>query len=286
MARATASGSIVFGMVSVPVKLYTAAKPSEKIKFKQLSPEGGTLKQQYVDGDGNVVAKGDMLKGFEFAKGQFVTFTPDEIKAMDATADSQIAVTEFVPLANVDPLYFDKAYYLSPERGGERAYHLLAQAMRKTGLCAVARYAARGKQYLVLLRPAPEGIVLQQLVYANEIRSFADVDVTDVDVPDAELDMAVKLVENLARDTFDPSAYKDEVRERVQALIDKKIEGQEIVTPEAESPQAQVVDLMDALKASLESAPMQRVEPEAADKPKRKGPKKATKRKSSKRKSA
>lgn len=294
-ARATGSGSIIFGMVSVPVKLYTSAQPAQAIKFKQLSPEGGKLTQQYVNDTGAVVERGEMLKGYEVSKGRFVTFTQDEIKALDAESDNSIHVTEFVPLAEVNPIYFDKAYYLSPERGGERGYHLLAQAMRKTGLCAVARYAARGKQYLVLLRPADEGIVLQQLVYAHEVRQFSDIGVEPMDVSDAELDMAVQLVENLSRDDFKPSQYRDDVRDRIQGLIDAKIDGQEITVSEDESPTAQVVDLMEALKASLGAdaalpdAPMQRTEgAEAKSEDKPKAKRKASKKKasSSKRRSA
>lgn len=252
MARATASASIAFGMVNVPVKLYTASS-SKAVKFKMLAPDGGGVKQQYVDAAGEVVERSDMIKGYEVAKGKFVTFTPDEIKTLEAQSNNLIEISEFVPLDTVDPLYLDKAYYLAPDKGGARSYHLLAAALRETGLCGVARYSARGKQYLVLLRAIDEGIVLQQSLHAEDVRPVADVGIPEAgDVGDAELAMAKQLIQSLAQDAFNPSKHHDEVRERVQALIDAKIEGQEIVAQEA--PKTQVLDLMSALKASLESS--------------------------------
>lgn len=250
MARATASASIAFGMVNVPVKLFTASS-STQVKFKMLSPEGGSLKQQYVDADGEVVARSEMLKGFEFAKGQYVTFTPEEIKALDAQSDNQISITEFVPMASVDPLYLDKAYYLAPDKGGDRAYHLLAAALRETNLCGVARYAARGKQYLVLLRAVSEGIVLQQCLHAEDVRPIAGAEIPEADVNEAELAMAKQLVQSLAQDAFDPTKHSDEVRARVEELIQQKVAGEEITVPDAEAPKGQVLDLMASLKASL-----------------------------------
>lgn len=263
MARATASASIAFGMVNVPVKLFTASS-SKQVRFKMLSPQGGSLKQQYVDGAGDVVERSEMIKGFEFAKGQYVTFTPEEIKALDAQSDNLISITEFVPMGSVDPIYLDKAYYLAPDKGGDRAYHLLATALRETGLCGVASYAARGKQYLVLLRAVEEGIVLQQCLHAEDVRPIAGAEIPEADVNEAELAMAKQLVQSLAQDAFDPTKHRDEVRERVEALIEKKVSGEEIVVSGEEAPKAQVVDLMSALKASIGGAS------------ERKAPKKAT----------
>lgn len=287
-ARATASACISFGMVAIPVKLYTAVSSTSAIRFKQLGPGGERLKQQYVDPDGNVVERSEMLKGYEFAKGKFVVFEPSEIKALEAQADQSVQIAEFVPMASIDAVHLDKAYYLAPERGGERPYALLAEAMRRAGLCGIARYAARGKQYLVALRAVEDGIVMQTIHYAHEVRSFAEVPLDGLPEPaEAELAMATQLIETLAHDTFDPSKYQDEVRERVEALIDQKIAGEEITMPEpAQTPAGQVVDLMAALKASMgqadEGAANEKSDRKTAKKTGRKAAKKASSKKGSK----
>jgi DNA end-binding protein Ku len=191
-----------------------------------------------------------MVKGYEFSKDQYVTFTDDEIKALQEEANRAIEITEFVPAQTVDPIYFDGAYYLGPDKGGERAYHLLAEAMRQTGRSALAKWAARGKQYLVLVRAVKGGLVVQQLVYADEVRPFSEVPVGEADVKEGELKLALQLVEQIASDEFRPENYEDEVRKRTQAAIQRKVEGQEIsVAPE--QPRAQIIDIMEALKASL-----------------------------------
>ena len=148
-----------------------------------------------------------MVKGYEFAKDQYVTFTPDELKALEEKATGSIDIAEFVPLAAIDPVYFDRPYYLGPEKGGDKAYLLLAEAMRETGRAALARYAARGKQYLVMLRPTSDGraLVMQQLLYADEVRSLADVPLPDGEVSEAELKLAKQLIDQIAPETFDPT---------------------------------------------------------------------------------
>ncbi len=156
-----------------------------------------------------------------------------------------------MPLDQVDPIYFEKSYYLGPDKGGARPYRLLVDAMRQTGRAALARYAARGKDYLVLVRPFEEGLVLEQLLYANEIRSFAEIPVDEADIKDGELELAVQLVEQIASDKFDPAQYEDKVKTQVRELIERKIQGQEIVAAAPEEPKAQIIDLMEALKASL-----------------------------------
>ena len=160
-----------------------------------------------------------------------------------------------MPAAQVDPLYFDTAYFLGPDKGGDKAYSLLAEAMRKTGKAALARYTARGKQYLVLVRPQERGLVMQQLHYADEVRSMGDVPLGNTEVKDAELELAVKLVEQIASERFQPERYEDAVRKRIMEQIQQKVQGQEITAPPAEAPKAQVIDLMQALKASLQAAP-------------------------------
>jgi DNA end-binding protein Ku len=191
-----------------------------------------------------------MVKGYEFAKDQYVTFTDDELKAMAQEAERAIEITEFVPAEQVDPIYFDGAYYLGPDKGGDKAYHLLVEAMRQTGRSALAKWAARGKQYLVLIRPVKGGLVMQQLLYADEVRAISEVPVGDADVKEGELTLAVQLVNQIASDEFRPEQYEDDVRKRTQAAIQRKIEGQE-VTASVEPPKAQIIDLMEALKASL-----------------------------------
>lgn len=258
MARAIAGGTISFGLVSIPVKLYSATQASAAISFHMLhAKDGARLKQQYICAQENVVVPRDeMIKGYEFAKDQYVTFTPEELKALEEKATQTIEIAEFVPLQKIDPVYFDKAYYLGAEKGGEKAYRLLCQAMRDTGRCALARYAARGKQYLVLLRPTtdePGGLVLQQLMYADEVRSFSEVPMDDAhtNVREPELKLAKQLIDQISSETFDPKQYEDEVRKRTLEDIERKVKGQEISTGEPSPEPARIIDLMEALKASL-----------------------------------
>jgi DNA end-binding protein Ku len=252
-ARAIGTASISFGLVSVPVKLYSASDYSAGVSFNWIHREcGSRLKQHYVCAqDNQKVERDDMIKGYEFAKGQYVTFTAEELKALEERGDGAIEIVEFVPADKVDRVYIDKPYYLGPDKGGDRAYRLLAEAMRRTGLSALGRYASRGKQYLVLLSPMRNGIVLEQLHYAHEVRTMDDVPIPSGDVKDQELKLAVNLIEQLKSDEFKPDQYKDDVRERVLELIQRKIEGEDITAAPDETPKTQIIDLMEALKASL-----------------------------------
>jgi DNA end-binding protein Ku len=202
--------------------------------------------------DGRVVTREEQTKGYEFSKDQYVTFTDEELQALSEKASPSIEITEFVPLTEVDPIYFEKAYYLGPDQSGQRAYRLLATAMRETGRCAVAKYASRGKQYLVLLRPFGEGLIMQQLFYQDEIRDFGEVPIgDDISLKEAEVSLAIQLIEQIASDQFDASKYGDDVRGRILAAIQQKVEGHEVVATVDEAPKAQIIDLMEALKASL-----------------------------------
>jgi DNA end-binding protein Ku len=259
MARAIAGATISFGLVSIPVKLYAATQASAAVSFHLLHKKDGTrLKQQYIcPRDNEIVSRDEMIKGYEFSKDQYVTFTPDELKALEEKATQSIDIAQFVPLPAIDPVYFDKPYYLSPEKGADKAYRLLAEAMRETGRAALARYAARGKQYLVMLRPTADarGLVLQQLLYADEVRSISEVPLPDGEVREPELKLAKQLIDQIASETFDPTQYHDEVRERIQADIERKVQGQDITeAPEAPTEPARIIDLMAALKASLGKA--------------------------------
>jgi DNA end-binding protein Ku len=213
------------------------------------------------------VAREDMAKGYEFAKDQYVMFSPEELKALEEAGTHTADIAEFVPLDSVDPVYFDKAYYLAPDKGGAKPYALLARALRETKRCALGRWAARGKQYIVMIRPVDEGLVMQQLLYAGEVRSIKDIEIPKTEVRDAELKLAQQLIEQQAAEKFDPNAYTDEVRTRVEAAIQKKVEGKEITMAEAPEPSGQVIDLMDALRASLEKKPAKRAQPAAAAQP-------------------
>ncbi len=262
-ARSIASLNVSFGLVSIPVKLYSATEASKAISFNLLHKTcGSRLKQQYLCiKEEVVVPREDMTKGYEFAKDQYVMFSPEELKSLEETGTHTAEITEFVPLESVDPVYFDKAYYLAPDKGGAKPYALLAKALRETGRCALGRWAARGKQYIVMLRPTTldtgigkaDGLVMQQLLYADEVRKIGDIEIPKTEVKDAELKLARQLIEQQASDAFDPAAYKDEVRGRIEAAVQKKVEGQEItMTEEAPQGGGQVIDLMEALRASLE----------------------------------
>jgi DNA end-binding protein Ku len=253
--RAFASGTISFGLVSIPVKLYSTGEATAGIHLNMLHKKCGTrLKQQYVcPADDEVVGRDDIVKGYEYARGQYVLFSEDELKALMPEPTNSIEIAEFVPAEKVDPVYFERAYYLGPDKNGDRPYRLLAEAMQETGRAALARYRARGKDYLVLLRPYEQGLIMQQLRYADEVRDFAEVPIGQAEVKEPELKLAVQLVDQIANDTFRPAEYEDEVRKRTRALIEQKVAGQEITAPAPEAPKAQIIDLMEALKASLES---------------------------------
>src|SRR5213083_2000551 len=274
-ARSIASLTISFGLVSIPVKLYSATEASRAISFNLLHKTcGSRLKQQYLCLKEDVpVAREDMVKGYEFAKDQYVIFSPEELKAMEEAGTHMAEITEFVPIEAVDPVYFDKAYYLAPDKGGAKPFALLASALRESKRCALGRWAARGKQYIVMIRPVDDGLVMQQLLYATEVRSIKDIDIPKTEVRDAELKLAQQLIEQQASERFDPTTYKDEVRERIEAAVQKKVEGQEITLAEEPQPGAQVIDLMEALRASLDKkktpAPAKAPDAEARKAPKR-----------------
>lgn len=248
-----ASGTISFGLVAIPIKLYTTGESSAGISFNQVHKKCGTRIQYrfYCPTDDELVERSEIAKGYEFAKGQFVLFEDQELKALNPEPTNAIEITEFVPLDKVDPIYFEKSYYVGPDKGGPKPYRLLAEAMKETGRAALARYAARGKDYLVLLRPFQNGIIMQQLRYADEIRAFDEVPIGDADVKPAELQLALQLIDQIASERFKPEEYKDEVRAKTLALIERKVEGEDIVAAPEEAPKAQIIDLMEALKKSL-----------------------------------
>jgi DNA end-binding protein Ku len=252
-ARAIGSGTISFGLVAIPVKLYSTGEPASAVSFNMVHKTcGSRLRYRYwCPTDEVFVERDEMAKGYEFAKDQYVLFSDEELKALEPEATNAIEIAEFVPLVAVDPIYFEKAYYLGPDKGGDRPYRLLAAAMVESGYAALATYLARGKAYLVLLRPFENGLLMQQLRYADELRAFSEVPIGAAEVKEPELRLALQLVEQSASDRFDPTPYHDTVRERVVALIEKKVAGEQIVAAPEEPPKAQIIDLMAALKASL-----------------------------------
>jgi DNA end-binding protein Ku len=257
-ARPIATASISFGLVSIPVKLFSAANAQSGISFNLLHAKcGSRVKQQYIcpKEDNVVVPREDLRKGYEFAKDQYVLFTDEELKALEEQATQMVDVTEFVPVSQIDPVYFDKAYYLAPDKGGSKAYWLLAQAMRTTGRVALAKYAARGKQYLVMLRPVEGGIVLQQLLYADEVRPIGEVGLEPEAVKDAELKLATMLVDQSSAEKFRPETYEDEVKKRVQEQLNRKIETGEEISAAPRPKTGEVIDLMEALRKSLAKGP-------------------------------
>ena len=308
-ARSLASLSLSFGLVSIPIKLYSATESSSAIHFKLMSAAGARVRQQYVtdapagaeeqateggpeeptavpapraaaskvlDLPGSVrhlpvsatpyqppsaapavVERSQMAKGYEFEKGKFVLFTADELKALEEQSRQTIDIVAFVPEHAVDPIYYQKAYFLAPDKRGAKPYSLLLRAMLATGRCALAKWAFRSKEYVVQIRPAEGGMVLQQLLYAEEVRSIADLNIELIDVADAELKLARQLIEQISVDTYDPAQFVDEEKKRILAAVEEKIAGKQIVAPEhvQTSSDAQVVDLMAALRASLQQRP-------------------------------
>ena len=252
-ARATSSGTISFGLVSIPIKVYTATS-SKNVRFNMLhESDNSRLKQQLICSTcGEVVERSATVKGYEYARGQYVVMTDEELTALESKSDRTIEIEDFVPIERVDPLYFDKANLLGPDKGGQKAYRLLNEAMTLMGKVAVGRFSTRGKQQLVLIRPVQRGLVMHGLFYADEMRSFDDIEFgDDVVLKAAEVELANKLIEQLSSDQFNPEQYEDEYRRTVLEAVDRKVAGEEIVVmPETES-REQIIDLVAALKKSL-----------------------------------
>ncbi|HEX7078446.1 MAG TPA: Ku protein [Candidatus Eisenbacteria bacterium] len=247
------SGTISFGLVSIPVKMFSAAT-SAGVSFNQLHQKcGGRIRQQLICPTCNeVVERGALVKGYEFAKDQYVQFTEEELKALEDEASKMIDIAEFVPLAMVDPIYFEKTYYLGPDKGGEKAYRLLTDAMKKSERVALAKFVMRGKENLVLIRAAQDGLMLHTMYFADEIRDFGEVDKgDDAKVKPGELELAERLVGELSSEAFRPEQYSDEYRTRVLEVVESKVEGREVTSLAPQAQRTQVIDLMEALKQSL-----------------------------------
>src|SRR2546428_12605748 len=258
MARPMWSGSISFGLVSVPVKLFSATSPKE-VRFHMLhDKDGGRIQQKRVCAiDGEEVPWEHIVKGFEVSKGRYVTVARKELDAFAPKAARSIDIEDFVDLARIDPIYYDHSYYLVPDRGAARPYALLREAMKSTGKVGIGQFVLRTKQYLAAVRPVGKALALSTMLYADEVVDQGEVEGlpgAEAKPREKELQMAEQLVESLAAE-FDPKKYRDTYREEVLALLEKKAEGQEIVAePADEEPRGKVVNLMDALAKSLAAA--------------------------------
>jgi DNA end-binding protein Ku len=256
-ARSIGSLTVSFGLVAIPVKLYTATQSANAISFNLLHKTcGSRLRQQYIcQKEGVVVERDEMVKGYEFAKDQYVRFNPEEIKALEEVGSHSVDISEFVPIESIDPVYFDKTYYLAPDKGAAKPYGLLVEALKQSKRCGVGHWAARGKGYIVILRPIGDVLAMQQLHFAADVKSAAEIDVPKSEVKPAELKLAQQLIDQQTQPKYDAQTYKDEVRGRIEAAVQKKVEGHEISVAEvAPAGEGKVIDLMDALRASLEKS--------------------------------
>jgi DNA end-binding protein Ku len=273
-ARSIASLTISFGLVAIPVKLYSATVSSERISFNLLrQKDGSRVKQQYIAvNDGKPVERSEMVKGYEFAKDQYVMFSPEELKALEDATTHSIDIGQFVPLDSVDPVYFDGTYYLAPDKGGAKPYTLLATALRKAGQCAVGRWISRGKEHIVIIRALEDGLAMHQLHFKAEVRDLKDLGVEAAPVSEAELKLARQLIDQLGAKRFDPNEYSDEHKVRIEAAIQRKVDGKEVSLAEGpvSAKGGNVIDLMEALRASIDARGSK-----AADLKERKAPKRA-----------
>jgi DNA end-binding protein Ku len=257
-ARSIASLTISFGLVAIPVKLYSATIAAERISFNMLhKKDGSRLKQQYVCAqEGTVVDRSEIVKGYEFAKDQYVMFSNEEIKELEEAGSTEVGIGEFVPLESVDPVYFERTYYLAPDKGGAKPYTLLVSALRESGQCAIGKWAARGREHVVVIRPMDVGLAMHQLHFQAEVRTMKDLGIEPASVSEAELKLARQLIGQQSAKVFDAAAYVDEFKGRVEAAIQKKVEGKEISLaekPAASKGGGNVIDLMDMLRASLQA---------------------------------
>jgi DNA end-binding protein Ku len=252
--RPIGNGNISFGLVSIPVKLFSATR-SKSVSFNLLHAKDLSRIQQkiYCPVDDAIIDRSELVRGYEVEKGRYVTFTDEELKNLEARGDPSIEITEFIPLAEIDPVYFEESYYLGSEPGAAKAYRLLTDAMAQSARVALGRFTMRGKEHLVMIRPYAKGLILHTIYYADEVRPVEEIDRASNEASkEAELTLAKRLIDELTEKKFDPSKYGDHYRDRVIAFAQQKIAGQEVTETPAEPRRGQVIDLMAALKASLD----------------------------------
>lgn len=248
--RAAHSVTISFGLVVFPVKLYVACS-SDAVQFNLMTPKGSRVKMQFIDDAGEVVERESCDKAFEYAKNQYVRFTKDEISKLETKSTNSVEISEFVPIASVDLTHVEKSYYLAPDKGANKAFTLLAEVMERTGKAAVAQWAARGKDQLVVIRPYKDGLILHQMFYSSEVRDLSEITQDRAAIQMAEIQMAEQLVQNLSTDRFDATKYKDAYTDRVAKAVEQKVAGQEVQVIQT-SAATSSIDLFTALKASLD----------------------------------
>ena len=273
--RSIASLTLSFGLVAIPVKLYSATVSAGQLRFNLLHrKDGSRLKQQYVClEEGQVVGREEIAKGYEFAKDQYVMFTPEELKALEEAGTHSIDVAEFVPLSAVDPVYFERTYYLAPDRGAAKPYTLFVEALKASGRCAVGRWASHGREHLVIVRPIEHALALHQLHFAAQVQPVSVIEVEPAKVREPELKLARELIDRQTSERFDPGAYPDEVKARIEAAIERKVEGEQLTVAEPPaSSGGEVIDLMEALRASLGRGSKGRLRTSAARKPPARAP--------------
>jgi DNA end-binding protein Ku len=271
--RSIASLTISFGLVAIPVKLYSATVSSERISFNLLrAKDGSRVKQQYIAvNDGKIVERSEMTKGYEFAKDQYVIFSPQELKELEDATSQSIDIGQFVPLESVDPVYFAGTYYLAPDKGGAKPYSLLSSALKKSKQCAVGRWTSRGKEHVVVIRPLDGGLAMHQLHFQAEVRTMKELGIEPATVSEAEMTLANQLVQHLSVKRFDPNEFVDEFKARAEAAIQRKVQGKEVSLAQAPvtGSKANVIDLMAALKASLNAREKKPTETKERKAPKR-----------------
>jgi DNA end-binding protein Ku len=256
-ARPLRSATITFGLVSIPVKFYTATQ-QEDISFNLLHEPCGTRvnRKWWCPSHESIIESDELIRGYQISKGKYVTFTAEEIEALETDDNRALDISEFVDLDQIDPVHFEKAYFLGPAAGGSKTYRLLAQAMKKQNKVALARWVSARKEHLVVLRPYSDGLILHTMYYADEVRDFGELGLEDVQIRDKEVALAEMLINELTEENFDPLRYRDEYRGRLLERIESKSRGRDIVsTPEEEEESGgEVIDIMEALRRSLEGA--------------------------------
>jgi DNA end-binding protein Ku len=251
MASTVWKGHLTFGLVSLPVKLFSAAR-SESVSFNQLHASDHSRVKQvlYCQAEDKPVERKDLVKGYEYEKGKYVVVDEEDVKKAAPASSRTMEILEFVPTAQVDPVYYESSYYMAPDEAGEKPYALLFEALRRTGHVGIAKVAMHNREHIVILRPGKRGILLHTMYYEDEVRKVEEFRTDTELVKDKELALATTLITSLAAE-FEPVKYKDEYRENLMNMIQAKVEGKQFVEAPQSQELAPVIDIMEALKASL-----------------------------------
>ncbi|MGZ4809499.1 MAG: non-homologous end joining protein Ku [Thermoanaerobaculia bacterium] len=252
--RPLRNASISFGLVNIPVRFYTATK-SEDIHFNMLHESCGTRvnRKWWCPHHEEIVSQDELIRGYAISKTSYVTFTDEEIETLETDDNRALEITEFLDLQQIDPVFFEKAYFLGPAPGGGKTYKLLAEAMNKEHKVALARWVSANREHLVIIRPFQNGLVLHTMFYADEVRDFGAIEIEDAPIKEKEVKLAEMLIDELTEKKFNPLQYRDEYRQRLLDRIEAKSHGEAIVSEEREEEkEGEVIDIMEALRRSLE----------------------------------